>query len=462
MTNSLIKKSQRGSITASLLIVAASFIIVIYGLTFILSNQLDFSFRQSAFDQSLNIAEAGIQYYRWHLAHAPEDFTDGTTDPGPYIHPYQDLQGKEIGKYSLEITPPQQGSSIITIKSTGWVNDYPETKRTITAQYGIPSLTKYSFLSNAASWYGSGITVNGQIHSNTGIRMDGINNSLVTNAQATYRCGSETGCSPTQNKPGVWGNGPNTDLWQYPDPPVDFNAVFFDLANMRTQAQNEGLYLASSHSRGYHLRFLSSGQVQVYRVTRTNSYHGYAVYEGCRRLYQNIRRENLIGTYNVADNHIIFVEDDIWVEGTINGKVTVAAATFPLQSTQTNIIINNNIVYLDKNGDHSLGLIAQNDIILGRDIPDDFEIDGALMAQSGKIIRHGYFWWCGYSNNAVRNSLTIYGSLLSNQKSYWNFGTGPSSGFRTRTVTYDANLLYNPPPYFPTDGEYEFISWKED
>ena len=105
--------------------------------------------------------------------------------------------------------------------------------------------------------------------------------------------------------------------------------------------------------------------------------------------------------------------------------------------------------------------IALNDIIYGRDIPTDFEINGALMAQNGKILRHGFFSWCGNTPNAVRNSLTIYGSLLSNQKSYWNFGSSPTSGFVTRTILHDGNLQFGPPPYFPTEGEYEQISWEE-
>jgi hypothetical protein len=83
------------------------------------------------------------------------------------------------------------------------------------------------------------------------------------------------------------------------------------------------------------------------------------------------------------------------------------------------------------------------------------------MAQTGHIIRHGYFSYCGGTSGAVKNSLTILGSIISFNKSYWNFGSGPTSGFITRTVSYDTDLTYSPPPFFPTGGEYEFISWRE-
>ena len=41
-------------------------------------------------EQALQIAEAGIDYYRWHLAHASTDFQDGTGSVGPYIHDFRD------------------------------------------------------------------------------------------------------------------------------------------------------------------------------------------------------------------------------------------------------------------------------------------------------------------------------------------------------------------------------------
>jgi len=127
-----------------------------------------------------------------------------------------------------------------------------------------------------------------------------------------------------------------------------------------------------------------------------------------------------------------------------------------------NIWIRNSITYLSKDGHSSLGLMAQNNMYFAYNIPTDFEIDAALIAQKGRIIRHNYnYGGCSSLANARRNSLTIYGSLISNQKSYWNFGTPPTSGFTTRTTTYDPNLYYGPPPYFPTQGEYEFISWEE-
>ncbi len=466
---------KRGSITPALLVVTGALLVVLYGILFVLTLQLQYSNRQLGLESSLQVAEAGVNYYRWHLAHDPDDFTDGTGQPGPYEHEYLDPQGKPVGKFSLEITPPSQGSSIVTIRSTGWTYQFPDIKRVVTVQYGIPSFARYSFLSNSSSWYGSGITVNGLVHSNNGIRMDGTNTSLVTSARETYMCGSETGCSPPQQKPGVWGSGGDQGLWEFPVTSIDFDSISFDLPYVKQAAQTEGLYLPASGRSGYHIIFTNDGNFTVKRVNSTSSIRGYSVpgeglgaegQGGCRNLNQIITSETTLGTYSIADTPIVFAEDNLWVEGGVRGRITVVAASFPIQSSEVDIWIPNSITYGAYNGSDVLGLVSQNNIFFARDIPSNFQVDAVLMAQKGKIIRHRY------TNNScstrivgsVKNSLSINGALINYYKSYWNFVSGGTliSGFQNRTVNYDTNLLYSPPPYFPTTGEYEFISWREE
>lgn len=418
--------------------------------------------RNNAYDQSLSIAEAGIHYYRWHLAHSPLDFTDGTGHPGPYVHDYYDPQGSKIGQYSLEITPPDPGSSIITIKSTGKMSNNPNVTRVIETRFGIPSLAQYSFLHNANVWFGSGLTVHGRVLSNGGIRQDGVNDSVIQSAKETYTCGTETGCSPSRIRPGIWGAGGPTSLWDFPVPAADFNAISVDFGVMKAEAQLRGVYFGPSSRSGYRVIFRTNGTADVYEVNSTNYYRGYDSDGGCSNLYQRIATQSLKGNYPLSTKHIFFFEDTVWVEGIINGQVTVAAARFPIDSYNEDIWINGNITYLAKNGNHQLGIIAQRNIYFAKDLPEIFEIDGALLAQKGKIIRHNYHAsGCSSYSNSVLDQLIIYGSVISNQKSYWNWGTPPSSGFVTRDVTYDNHLYLIPPPYFPSTGDYQFISWTE-
>ena len=454
------KFNKRGSISILVLILGVTFAAAIGGLVIVAATQYTSQARDEAFEKALTVAQAGAEYYRWHLAHDPLDFTDGTGEPGAYVHPLSDPYGATEGTFTLTLSPPASGSSIVTITSQGYVNSYPEIKRTVVARYGIPTLAKYSFLHNANVWFGSGLTVHGQVMSNGGIRMDGVNDSTVQSAKATYTCGSETGCNPSQTKNGVWGAGGPSSLWVFPVPPVDFNALALDFSTMKTAAQNNGVYLAASGA--YHILFTSDGNYTVKKVTTAGNQKGWSVESGCENLYQNITGETVLGTYSIVDKPIIFAEDHVWVEGIVNGRVTVVAARFPIDVNKMNIWIPNNLTYIAKDGHSSLGLFAQNNIYYGLNVPNDFAIDAALLAQNGRIIRHNYkVTGCSNYSSAVRNSLTIYGSVISNQKSYWNFGTGPTSGFRTRTITYDSNLYLNPPPYFPDQGEYEFISWEE-
>ncbi len=463
------KKRILGSISILVLLYGLTFSIIIGSLVIVATTQYISSTRTEVFEKALSIAQAGAEYYRWHLAHAPEDFTDGTNQPGPYIHDMTDPYGNTEGKFSLTITPPASGSSLITIKSEGWLNSHPDIKRTIVAKYGIPSLAKYSFLHNANVWFGSKITIHGKVFSNGGIRMDGTHDSLVQSAKESYTCGSETGCSPSQTKPGVWGDGGPQELWEFPVTPVDFNSIVLDFSNMKSEAESNGVYLSQSNTYGYHVVFTADGKYRISKVTSARNKKGWSVEENCTNLYQEILTEQYIGTYDIATKPLIFAEDHLWVEGVINGKITVVAARFPIDINNMNIWIPNNLTYLAKDGNHSLGLIAQNNIIFGLSVPQIFEINGALLAQKGRILRHHYkYFRCSHYPEAVRQQLIIYGALISNQKSYWNYGQGnsgfgsdPVSGFSHREVTYDPNLYFQPPPYFPTSGEYEFISWEE-
>ncbi len=452
-----------GSISILVLVFGLVFAAAIGGLVLVTATQYTASTRTEVFEKTLTLAQAGAEYYRWHLAHDPQDFKDGTGHPGPYVHAISDPYGQTEGVFSLTITPPASGSTIVTIESQGYLTSHPEIKRTVKARYGIPSLAQFSFLNNANVWFGSGITVHGKVMSNGGIRMDGVNDSTVQSAKQTYTCGSETGCSPSQTKNGVWGAGGPQNLWQFPVPQVDFNALVIDFSNMKTAAQNSGTYVGpSGGSYGYHLLFTVDGNYTIKKINSATNLRGWSVENGCENLYQQITSETTLGTYSVATKPIIFLEDHIFVEGVVNGQVTVVAARFPIDLNNMNIWIPNNLTYIAKDGHSTLGLFAQNNIYYGLNVPTNFEINGALLAQKGRIIRHNYrFTGCSNYANAVRNKLTIYGDVISNQKSYWNFGTGPTSGFITRDVTYDPNSYFQPPPYFPAQGAYEFISWEE-
>src|SRR3989344_8211566 len=101
-----IYKKERGQLSVMILIFVAVALTLISGFIVLVTTFLQISFRALNKAQAFSIAEAGIEYYRWHLAHAPQDYQDGTGNPGPYTHDFQNKDGETIGQFSLDLTPP--------------------------------------------------------------------------------------------------------------------------------------------------------------------------------------------------------------------------------------------------------------------------------------------------------------------------------------------------------------------
>ncbi len=138
------------------------------------------------------------------------------------------------------------------------------------------------------------------------------------------------------------------------------------------------------------------------------------------------------------------------MDGTSTGRLVVGTA--PGQS----IIINGDIVYPAKDGQHALGLVAEQNILIPHDSPDYLEVDAALLAQNGACKRY-------YYAGNKKQSLTIYGAIITNKIWTWSWSSGGGSivsGYINTNSTYDANLTYGPPPGFPVGSEYNLVSWE--
>lgn len=416
------------------------------------------SIRTHERERAFQIAEAGINYYRWHLAHAPTDYTNGTGEPGPYVIPFEDKDGTVIGYYSLDITEPPNGTSLVTVASTGWTTSRPDITRTIRVRLGYPGLTDYAFVDNGNMSFSYTTEVHGKVHANGGIEFNGTTDAEIESARETYNPGSGT-----QN--GVWGAGGPTEFWNFPVPEIDFGSVTADLAVLETMAADDGLHLTDSGDEGYYLEFQADGTVDVYRVDSVNCYYGSGYFVwiwwiGDTHCYDANAR-TLLNSYDLVDVPVIFVEDDVWVSGTVNGYVTVAAAEFPESPTNyKNIIIQDNLTYAVTAADDAIGLIAQGSIIVPLNVPDDMVIHAAALSQYETIERPYYRTTYG---SAVRDSLLFFGSQISYDGGGWKYVSGGTviNGFVNTNHTYDGNLLYYPPPGFPVGDTYELISWEE-
>lgn len=429
---------------------------------------------------ALQLAEAGANYYRWHLAHAEKDFKDGTTTTGPYVHNFTDKNGVILGTFSLAITPAATGSTVVIVKSTGNPANEPNIKRTVKFTLAKPSLAQYAVVSDVKDdgiRFGEGTEVFGPIHANGGIRFDGLAHGIISSATTSYNDPDHTGANEfgvhthkTTIDPLPPNSVPNrTDVFmvgrKFPVPVIDFSGITSDLRDIQKLANStSGDYYANSGALGYHIVLKTNNTYDIYTVTRLQSLSG-----GCENELDqdgwgswSIRSNNgqtLINNYPYPENGLIFVEDNLWIDGQINNnRLTIVSARLPdTTSTRTSVSINENLKYTYYDGKDVLGIIAQKNINIGTYSANDLRIDAALLAQWGRIGRYYYGSGCGNHN---KHSITTYGMIGTYRR--YGFGYTDGTGYANRYLYYDSNLLYSPPPEFPPVAEYyQLISWEE-
>lgn len=473
-------KSKRGQILIQVIVFGSIAVYFVGGFASWAALNIKASRQTFNRERAVQIAEAGIDYYRWHLAHSPTDFQDGTGAQGPYVHDFRDKDGNSIGQFSLNITPPPLGSTLVTVKSTGSIIADTPLSREIAVQLAKPSIAKYAVVANAAMRFGAGTEVFGPIHSNQGIRFDALAHNVVSSAVASYddpdhsggnEFGVHTHIAPTDPLP----PSPvpqRIDVFevgrQFPVPAVDFAGITADLAQMKTDAQTNGFYRPSAGALGYHIVLKIDDTFDLYRVTSLVNPPS-----GCTNIAGqsswgtwSIQNQQLIGNYPFPANGIIFLEDDIFINGQINGgRLTIAAAFLPDNPPfRKNIIVNNDLLYTNYDGTDVLGLIAQGNVNVGLVSEDDLRIDAALIAQNGRVGRYYYRPPGGGSQrcspNHVRQTITPWGMIATNQR--YGFAYTDGTGYQTRNLNYDGSLLYGPPPSFPlTSDQYVTLTWEE-
>ena len=426
-------------------------------------------------EQAFQSAEAGIDYYRWHLAHAPADYQDGTGTSGPYVHSLKDKNGNTVGQFSLNIAAPSLGSTLVKITSIGSSSLDSTATRTIASQVAKPSIAKYAFAGNSAIRFGAGTEVFGPIQSNGGIRFDGLAHNIVTSGVTSYTDTDSDACT-SNNSYGVHTcvspQDPTypTALPSRPDvfqagraigqPTVDFSGFTTDLATLKANAQASGFYrdTAGGGYVGYHIVLKTNDTFDLYKI---NSWASLGNCSGTSSSW-SVGTQTLQGNYAFPANGTIFIQDDLVVDGQINGaRLTITSAILPVPSdpnNYTNIIINNDLLYTNFDGTDSIGLIGQGGVMAGMISDDNLTVDAALIAQNNIV---GRFYYsgnsCTYKNRTI---ISLYGMIASYGR--YGFAYTDGTGYATRSITYDSNLLYAPPPNFPlTSDQYVILSWQE-
>jgi len=515
------RKKIKGSVLAYMLvIISISFILLISIIQYVAS-QVKRGAHSENREEAFQVAESGMNFFKWYLAKemetrtTPQDVLDfwdngnpiGTEydcdEAGAYTRAFD--SGGVKGHYCLEVTPPDEWSTIFTVRSIGWTDKEPNMKRMIQARFRRPSFSEHMLVGNQQFNLNEDTIAHGKIHSNEGVSFNGVAYNIVSSEKEEYYyLGWILGIGAS-DKPGVWtywpneyNNYQNKDVfqagkqigtaqgathWDFPS-----SNSYIDFARTKSQeginppeedypcdmsghtvCDSDGCYFTNC-GEGRHIIF--NGNTMT--VCTVNSYctSNFCLF-GLYGKYSIINYKKVsesgtcsscsgscASTYTIPSNGAIFVEDNAWVEGTLgdssNHKKITVVATNEVNAEKSIFIGKNNLVYSSYDGEDVLGLFGAKNVEIIRYSQNNLRIDGALMAKDGRVGRDFYLL-------DFPNSVTFYGSIVS----YGTFNVGKAIiptwevGYQHAYLNFDNNLLYNPPPFFPTGTGYSIDLWEE-
>lgn len=435
--------------------------------------------RQGRGDIALQVADAGVNRYisrlvedpryydRWidlaedpridpyGAVHAPGTaWTPGV--PWTYAGPSQSwvqLQDARFGTaaYSLRVTPPEPGSDLVTVQSTGQAsrNSPSPVTRSVQSQIHPSSIADFQMISNASIKYGSTATTTGKLYS-----AGDINHQGVAQAPAYaqhYACASSAfNCSSSNPTGSVFTAGAydsvTTPSFQSKFPtPIDFSHFTQSRLDIKDAAEAGGTAWNDPTANGWLVQFLADGRARVHKITGGGDIGSSLTTIGCP------------ATVNVPANGAMYFEQSVIVSdgstktdscsstvgprpSVVNGRVTIA--------TKGNVYVGGDISYASS-GDDVLGLISANEVIIARYAPTTLTWRAASLAQSGQ--------WRTYQGSATGNhfQMTYIGSQTTADGGY-------ASMYNNRTYQYDDTLQRLRPPFYPIlEGSWETFYWRE-
>ncbi|MGE5314169.1 MAG: hypothetical protein ACM3Q4_05710 [Acidobacteriota bacterium] len=161
-----------------------------------------------------------------------------------------------------------------------------------------------------------------------------------------------------------------------------------------------------------------------------------------------------------APNGVISIDKgNLYVQGTVNGQVTILANKSSGSRGGT-VYITGDLTYAtDPRSDTSqhsmLGIVAHNDVIVRNNNAASFTVMGSIYsANTGLEVED--------LDTRQAGTLTLVGGLIA---PVLNATSNGRTGWQRRgynlSIQYDERFMNGSPPYFPTTGSYEILSWYE-
>ena len=230
-------------------------------------------------------------------------------------------------------------------------------------------------------------------------------------------------------------------------PIVDIPALINEghITAIRDRAREAtGIWLGSNSGRPYRIVFNSSGKVTISKQNKKGNW------------------ESVISNrYLSATNGAIYVEEDVWVQGEVDGQVTVAT------SLGKDILIVDDLIYAYPAGrtqlwqpgfdptdplfNDKLALISGGDVVISKEWNNswgDMYVAASIAAVTGIFTNDSY-------TRSPQKTLHIYGAVAQYRRG--PVGTTGGKGF-LKDYWYDDRFLTAPPPHLPTVG-YDFSQW---
>ncbi len=355
-------------------------------------------------EQAFAAADAGFDYYRWHLAHFPGDLQDGTNQSGPYTHDVIDpLSSDDEGTFSLALSGVTSCNVLTsaTITSTGVATGSPRSV-ILKGVFGKPTM--------AAS------------------------------------------TSPALS---------------------DQTRLTADLTTLKSYAQANGDYIAHSPSGdyGYQVTMNGNGTMSVTPVTGVTQVWGFSNEDAWKQENSVIASLGSATQYSIPANcPVVFIEDNVWLQGTVSGKVTLAAADLVDTGVDSDLIIPGNITYAHNDYTDGLTAIGEHSVLIALNSPDVMTLQGVFVADKGHFGRNRYTTNGvhavpgAYSSDITRTSIAIDGTYASpgSVTLKWTDSNGAFiSGYSTETDAHDGLLGENPPPFTPeTADDFRLLDWR--
>jgi type II secretory pathway pseudopilin PulG len=342
-------------------------------------------------------------------------------------------------EYSLQITPPNPGSSAIDIVAVGRPVGSTTNNRKIETLVRPANLTDFQMLSNADITYNEVATTKGKIYA--GKDANGIRHNVEHNGTATadvYAEGDVTGSTTFVSPAKKYDDDTNPTIRSVIANPVNFASFMASLVDIAAASQAAGVYLNDSSVAAWWLEFKNNGDFTVKKCTQSGGNPVEMVQPTC----------TYVQTYHVPANGAIYVGQTAIVSnqttnGGVLGRVTVAS--------NNNIVVANNVGPVTP-GTDVLGLIAANEMIVAKWCPTNLTWRAATISEHG-MFRSAVDKADGHGTMTFIGSTATYGGKYCVGTTCYVIGGYMSMFGTARNYEYDETLLYLQPPWFPTLGD---------